>query len=103
MGDVDVEKVKGRITDAVCVLFFDELDSIATQRGSSLGDAGGAAERHLNQLLTKMDGMVVTVGRQLVRNLELQLLNDLGFSKIYVRCLQISEVVNSMKDLMDFY
>ncbi|KAI8018213.1 hypothetical protein LOK49_LG04G02103 [Camellia lanceoleosa] len=42
---------------ASCVLFFDELDSIATQRGSSIGDAGGAADRVLNQLLTEMDGM----------------------------------------------
>lgn len=46
--------------------------------------------------------MFVTTGRQLARNLELQSLNDLGFSKRYVRCLQISEVVNSMKDLIDF-
>nr|CAB3497060.1 unnamed protein product [Digitaria exilis] len=44
---------------APCVLFFDELDSIATQRGSSVGDAGGAADRVLNQLLTEMDGMNV--------------------------------------------
>ncbi len=42
---------------APCVLFFDELDSIANQRGSSAGDAGGAADRVLNQLLTEMDGM----------------------------------------------
>merc|ERR1719473_1471973 len=42
---------------APCVLFFDELDSIATQRGSSVGDAGGAADRVLNQLLTEMDGI----------------------------------------------
>ncbi|CAN1253012.1 Cell division cycle protein 48 homolog [Linum perenne] len=42
---------------APCVLFFDELDSIATQRGGSGGDAGGAADRVLNQLLTEMDGM----------------------------------------------
>ncbi|KAK6132123.1 hypothetical protein DH2020_034114 [Rehmannia glutinosa] len=41
--------------------------------------------------------MVVTAGRQLARSLELQSLNDLGFSKRY-----IAEVVNSMKDLMDF-
>ncbi|KAF5736287.1 cell division cycle protein 48 [Tripterygium wilfordii] len=40
-----------------CVLFFDELDSIAIQRGSSVGDAGGAADRVLNQLLTEMDGL----------------------------------------------
>ncbi|KAL1363879.1 hypothetical protein HN51_012035 [Arachis hypogaea] len=43
---------------APCVLFFDELDSIATQRGSSSGDSGGA-DRVLNQLLTEMDGMSV--------------------------------------------
>ncbi|RLN18376.1 hypothetical protein C2845_PM02G37850 [Panicum miliaceum] len=41
---------------APCVLFFDELDSIATQRGGSAGDAG-AGDRVLNQLLTEMDGM----------------------------------------------
>ena len=40
-----------------CVLFFDELDSIAKARGSSMGDAGGA-DRVLNQLLTEMDGMM---------------------------------------------
>lgn len=42
---------------APCVLFFDELDSIAKARGSSLGDAGGASDRVLNQLLTEMDGI----------------------------------------------
>ncbi|XP_071725189.1 probable transcriptional regulator SLK2 [Rutidosis leptorrhynchoides] len=46
--------------------------------------------------------MVLSAGRQLAKSLELQSLNDLGFSKRYVRCLQISEVVNSMKDLIDF-
>lgn len=42
---------------APCVLFFDELDSIAKARGSSLGDAGGASDRVINQILTEMDGM----------------------------------------------
>merc|ERR1711968_139194 len=42
---------------APCVLFFDELDSIAQQRGNSSGDAGGAGDRVMNQLLTEMDGM----------------------------------------------
>jgi len=40
-----------------CVLFFDELDSIAVQRGGSHGDAGGAGDRVINQLLTEMDGI----------------------------------------------
>jgi transitional endoplasmic reticulum ATPase len=42
---------------APCVLFFDELDSIGKARGSSLGDAGGAGDRVINQLLTEMDGV----------------------------------------------
>lgn len=42
---------------APCVLFFDELDSIAQQRGGSSGDGGGAADRVMNQLLTEMDGV----------------------------------------------
>lgn len=40
-----------------CVLFFDELDSIAKSRGGSAGDGGGAADRVINQILTEMDGM----------------------------------------------
>eukprot|EP00922_Rhytidocystis_sp_ex-Travisia-forbesii_P000818 GHVS01001181.1.p1 GENE.GHVS01001181.1~~GHVS01001181.1.p1 ORF type:complete len:811 (+),score=158.51 GHVS01001181.1:81-2513(+) len=42
---------------APCVLFFDELDSIGTQRGGSAGDAGGAGDRVMNQLLTEIDGV----------------------------------------------
>jgi len=43
---------------APCVLLFDELDSIAKARGgSSRGDAGRAADRIINQVLTEMDGM----------------------------------------------
>merc|ERR1711990_860319 len=42
---------------APCVLFFDELDSIAKSRGGSAGDGGGASDRGINQILTEMDGM----------------------------------------------
>jgi transitional endoplasmic reticulum ATPase len=43
---------------APCVLFFDELDSIAVARGGgSGGDGGGAGDRVINQLLTEMDGV----------------------------------------------
>lgn len=42
---------------APCILFFDELDSIAKARGGGAGDAGGAADRVINQILTEMDGM----------------------------------------------
>lgn len=42
---------------APCVLFFDELDSVGVARGGSMGDAGGAGDRVMNQLLTEMDGV----------------------------------------------
>jgi len=42
---------------APCVLFFDELDSIAKSRGGNVGDGGGASDRVINQILTEMDGM----------------------------------------------
>lgn len=42
---------------APCVLFFDELDSIAKARGGGGGDAGGAGDRVINQILTEMDGV----------------------------------------------
>jgi transitional endoplasmic reticulum ATPase len=41
---------------APCVLFFDEIDSVAKSRGSSSG-SGGADDRVINQILTEMDGM----------------------------------------------
>merc|ERR1712218_478742 len=42
---------------APCVLFFDELDSVAQSRGGTGGDGGGASDRVINQILTEMDGM----------------------------------------------
>lgn len=41
---------------APCVLFFDEIDSVAKSRGSG---SGGADDRVINQILTEMDGMNV--------------------------------------------
>merc|ERR1719184_777956 len=43
-----------------CIVFFDELDAIARARGGSSGDAGGAGDRVMNQLLTEMDGINAT-------------------------------------------
>nr|UXY86796.1 cell division control protein 48 [Cryptomonas paramecium] len=42
-----------------CVLFFDELDSIARARGSGAGDGGSAGDRVINQILTEIDGVGV--------------------------------------------
>lgn len=64
--------------------------------------ADGGSDGVSAQDLQTNSNMVVTASRQLAKSLELQSLNDLGFSKRYVRCLQIAEVVNSMKDLIDF-
>jgi len=41
---------------APCVLFFDELDSLAPPRGKS-GDGGGVTDRVVSQLLAEMDGL----------------------------------------------
>jgi ribosome biogenesis ATPase len=45
---------------APCVIFFDELDSLAPRRGGSGKSGGGdngVSERVVNQLLTEMDGL----------------------------------------------
>ncbi len=42
---------------APCVLFFDELDSIARARGGGGGGGGEASDRVMNQILTELDGV----------------------------------------------
>jgi len=39
-----------------CVIFFDELDSVAPKRGNH-GDSGGVMDRIVSQLLSELDGM----------------------------------------------
>ena len=56
---------RGR-TAAPSIVFFDELDSVASRRGTASGD-GDASERVISQLLTEMDGIeslvnVVVIG-----------------------------------------
>ncbi|XVF12440.1 hypothetical protein REPUB_Repub08aG0118700 [Reevesia pubescens] len=77
-----------------------QLLQVAQKCQSTISEGG--SEGVSPQDLQTNSNMVLTAGRQLVKSLELQSLNDLGFSKRYVRCLQIAEVVNSMKDLIDF-
>lgn len=77
-----------------------QLVQVAQKCQSTLAESG--SDGVSQQDLQTNSNMVLTAGRQLAKSLELQSLNDLGFSKRYVRCLQISEVVNSMKDLIDF-
>ncbi|KAG2681282.1 hypothetical protein I3843_11G137000 [Carya illinoinensis] len=44
----------------------------------------------------------LAAGCQVARTLDLQLVDDLGFSRRYTRCMQIADVVSCMKDLMTF-
>jgi peroxin-6 len=41
---------------APCIIFFDELDSLAPNRGQS-GDSGGVMDRVVSQLLAEFDGL----------------------------------------------
>ncbi|CAN1332909.1 Probable transcriptional regulator SLK2 [Linum perenne] len=45
---------------------------------------------------------LLSAGCSLEKSFESQLAGDIGFPKRYIRCLQIAEIVNSMKDLMTF-
>ncbi|KIJ69555.1 hypothetical protein HYDPIDRAFT_179330 [Hydnomerulius pinastri MD-312] len=55
--EANVRKVFQRARDAKpCVIFFDELDSVAPKRGNQ-GDSGGVMDRIVSQLLAELDGM----------------------------------------------
>lgn len=76
-----------------------QLVQVAQKCQSTIAQSGsdGVSQEDLKT----NSNMVLTAGRQLAKSLELPSLNDLGFSKRYVRCLQIAEVCSSMKDLID--
>jgi len=40
-----------------CIIFFDEIDSLAGKRGASMGGGAKVTENVLNQLLAEMDGI----------------------------------------------
>eukprot|EP01039_Chlorochromonas_danica_P001718 gene1719-1877_t len=42
---------------APCILFFDEMDSIAKSRGGGQGGSSEAGDRVINQILTEIDGV----------------------------------------------
>ncbi|KAJ3288504.1 peroxisomal assembly protein [Borealophlyctis nickersoniae] len=55
--EANVRRVFQRARDArPCVVFFDELDSVAPKRGEK-GDSGGVMDRIVSQLLAEIDGM----------------------------------------------
>lgn len=55
--EANVRRLFQKARDAKpCVIFFDELDSVAPKRGNQ-GDSGGVMDRIVSQLLAELDGM----------------------------------------------
>ncbi|CAH2077976.1 unnamed protein product [Thlaspi arvense] len=77
-----------------------QLLQVAQKCQSTISESG--SDGVSQQDLQSNSNMVLGAGRQLAKFMELQSLNDLGYPKRYIRTLQISEVVKSMKDLMNF-
>ncbi|RYR56321.1 hypothetical protein Ahy_A05g022052 isoform C [Arachis hypogaea] len=64
-----------------------QLVQVAQKCQSTVAESGpdGVSQQDLQT----NSNMVLAAGRQLAKSLELQSVNDLGFSKRYVRCLQV--------------
>jgi peroxin-6 len=55
--EANVRRIFQRARDArPCVIFFDELDSVAPKRGEK-GDSGGVMDRIVSQLLAELDSV----------------------------------------------
>ncbi|MHA2502303.1 MAG: CDC48 family AAA ATPase [Candidatus Kariarchaeaceae archaeon] len=90
---------------APTVIFFDEIDSIASRRGSGMGDSG-VTERVISQLLTEMDGLeslnnvVVLAGTNRPDIVDPALLRPGRFDRIiYVK----PPSLEGRKDILDIY
>ena len=53
---------KRRKKHAPCIIFIDEIDAVARQRGTGMGGGHDEREQTLNQLLVEMDGFGVNEG-----------------------------------------
>ncbi len=48
--------------NAPCIIFIDEIDAVARQRGTGMGGGHDEREQTLNQMLVEMDGFGVNEG-----------------------------------------
>ncbi|CAL9210856.1 unnamed protein product [Musa hybrid cultivar] len=98
--DFCVQRHKEFLPRRVLAPQVDQLLKVAQKYQTSVNKNGSARVPH--QELQACCNLFTKAGHQLTRNLELQSPNELGLSRKYVWFIQISEVVNSMKDLFDF-
>lgn len=73
----------------------------ATQKYQSSINHNGS-NGSLPQFSKANGNQIQEVGCWLANALDLQSVDNLGFSKRYTRCLQMAEIVHSLKDLMNF-
>ncbi|KAK1276311.1 Transcriptional corepressor SEUSS [Acorus gramineus] len=83
-------------------LIIPQVSQLGTVAQKYQAATQNASSNLSTQELQNSCNLFVASARQLAKSLEVPLVNDLGYTKRYVRCLQISEVVNSMKDLIDY-
>ncbi|KAJ6741008.1 TRANSCRIPTIONAL COREPRESSOR SEUSS-LIKE ISOFORM X1 [Salix purpurea] len=76
-----------------------QLGAVAQKYQASVQNASSSSS---SPDLESNCNMFLASACQLAKALEIPLVNDIGYTKRYVRCLQISEVVNCMKDLIDY-
>ncbi|EEF51098.1 Transcriptional corepressor SEUSS, putative [Ricinus communis] len=73
----------------------------AAQKLQTTIKCGGSDKISLHTLGENYN-MLLSTGCKLQSNLDLQLVGEFELSKRYIRCLQIADVLNNMKDLMTF-
>ncbi|KAK7853582.1 transcriptional corepressor seuss [Quercus suber] len=83
-------------------ILIPQLSQVGAAAQKYQASAENASTNSSSQDLQINCNMFVASARQLAKTLEVPLVNDVGYTKRYVRCLQIAEVVNVMKDLIDY-
>ncbi|XP_021753779.1 probable transcriptional regulator SLK2 [Chenopodium quinoa] len=85
-----------------CVRSHEELVNELVEIAKQCKSNGGFNERNGVQAQDQVtsSNRLMAAGQNLAANLELPHVNEAGFSKVYVRYMQMSDVLNSMKDLI---